>query len=119
MSSFPFVAILLTTASGFGFLNYRFLRLPSAIGLLVVSLIVSIGVIAIDPLLGQHSIRRWSQALLNAQDLPRALLGWALAFLLFAGALHVDFEHLRKRKALVIILATVGVLIATVLMACC
>jgi monovalent cation:H+ antiporter, CPA1 family len=38
-----------------------------------------------------------------------------LAFLLFAGSLHVDFAALRSRVAVVGAMATMGVLLSTVL----
>ena len=117
MSSFSFAAVLLCAASFVGFLNYRFLRLPSAIGMLAVALLISLVAIAIDPLVGRGDLRAWARGFLGAQDLPRTLLDSALAFLLFAGALHVDLDQLRNRKWTVLALATGGTVIATLLFA--
>jgi monovalent cation:H+ antiporter, CPA1 family len=117
MSSFSFVAMLLCAASVVGYVNYRFLRLPSAIGMLAVALIISLAVLAVDPLLGRVDLQNWARQLLGAQDLPRTLLDSVLAFLLFAGAMHVDLEHLRNRKWTVLALATGGTVIATLLFA--
>src|SRR5579875_1722115 len=117
MSSFSFASVLLCAASVIGYVNYRFLRLPSAIGMLAVALIISLGVIAVDPLIHAIDLQRWARDFLAAQDLPRTLLDSALAFLLFAGAMHVDLEHLRTRKWTVLALATGGTIIATVLFA--
>jgi CPA1 family monovalent cation:H+ antiporter len=50
-------------------------------------------------------------------DFADALLQGMLGFLLFAGALHVDFEALRDQKWIVALLASVGVLISTAIVA--
>src|SRR5579859_7639817 len=116
MSPFDFAGILLVLASAFGFLNYRFLRLPSTIGVLVIALAVSLAIFVIDAILG-YGLRAQSQALLAAIDLPHTLLDGALAFLLFAGGMHVNLHELWSRKWAVLALATLGVVIATALFA--
>ena len=46
-------------------------------------------------------------------DFSHILLDVLLGFLLFAGALHVDIQELKKQKWTVLIFATIGVLIST------
>ena len=75
--------------------------------------------LAVNPLLAHVDLQLWARNFLGAQDLPRTLLDSALSFLLFAGAMHVDLEHLRTRKWTVLALATGGTVIATVLFAFC
>jgi len=116
MSPFDFAGVLLVLASAFGFLNYRFLRLPSTIGVLVIALAVSLAIFVIDAILG-YGLRAQSQALLVSIDLPHTLLYGALAFLLFAGGMHVNLHELWTRKWAVLALATIGVVIATALFA--
>ena len=115
MSSLSLAAILLSLASVFGFVNYRFLRLPTAIGLMVVSLVASLCVLALDRMLPQLDLRGWSEQILGTRRLPETLLAGALSLLLFAGALHVSMAHLWSRKYTVLLLATVGVALATLL----
>lgn len=55
--------------------------------------------------------------MVDRADLPRTLLNGALAFMLFAGAMHLDLAHLRSRKWTILLLSTVGVLLATTLFA--
>ena len=115
MSTLAFVAILLCLASFFGYLNHRVLRLPNAIGLMVISLAASLIIVITDRFIVHVALVRWLQDLLDAGHLPHALLDGALSLMLFAGALHVQVDHLRQRKMIVLLLATAGVLIATAL----
>ncbi|MDQ0394452.1 cation:proton antiporter [Labrys monachus] len=115
MSALSLIAILLCLASVFGFVNYRFLRLPSSIGLMIVALFASLCVVCLDILLPALDLRSWSQQVLGIKDLPNTFLNGALSFLLFAGALQVDMAALWNRKLTVFLLATFGVVIATVL----
>jgi monovalent cation:H+ antiporter, CPA1 family len=112
MSGFSFVAALLSLAAIFGFINNRFLRLPASTGVLLIALIVSILLLAVDPLVTGHPLGETARHVLGTMDLPGALMNGALAFLLFAGALHVDIQELWSRKWTVGLLATTGVLLA-------
>jgi Na+:H+ antiporter len=48
-------------------------------------------------------------------DFQASLMNGMLAFMLFAGALHVDWQKLKSRAASVALLATLGVIISTVI----
>ncbi len=50
MSILQITSLLIVLAGAFGAINYLFLRLPSAIGILVVALVTSFAVIATDAL---------------------------------------------------------------------
>jgi monovalent cation:H+ antiporter, CPA1 family len=112
MNGLSFFAILVTLAAVFGMVNYRLLRVHVSTGVLIVALAVSMLAIAIDPLLAPFSFRSLAVRLLGTIDLPATLMNGALAFLLFAGSLHVDIGELLRRKWTVLALATFGVLIA-------
>jgi CPA1 family monovalent cation:H+ antiporter len=115
MTPLALFAILLTLSALFGVVNHLTLRLPNTIGILVVSLLVSLAVLAVDPLVKAYDLRAMSQAALDIVDLPRALLDGALSFLLFAGALQVDLSQLWARKSAVLALAVLGTLLAVAL----
>lgn len=115
MSRFDLLALLLMTAATAGFINYKWLRLPSAIGLLVVSLAISLSIIATGWLFGVPGIAHFTEYTVGLADLPHLLFDGALGFLLFAAALHVDLGDLRSQAWTVLALATIGVLLATVL----
>ncbi len=115
LTTLAFAAILLTLASVFGFLNERLLRLPSTVGLLVIALITSLVLIGLGHFFAGQQVSQWSKELVGSANLPSTLLNGALAFLLFAGSLHVDLGHLWSRKWTVLALATFGVVLATML----
>ncbi|MCB8875955.1 cation:proton antiporter [Acidisoma silvae] len=112
MDGLGFIAVLLTLAAVFGVINYRLLRVHASTGVLIIALAVSAVAIALDPLIAPFSFRAWALALLHTVNLPSTLMNGALAFLLFAGAMHVDIGELLRRKTTVMALAIWGTLIA-------
>jgi len=115
LSLFQIAAVLLTLAAVFGYVNHRWMKLPLTIGLVIIALLVSIGVLLIDILLNTLQYEQTVRDLLEQVDFDRTLMQGMLSFLLFAGALHVDLDQLTRRKWPVISMATVGVLISTLL----
>jgi CPA1 family monovalent cation:H+ antiporter len=115
MSKFEFVSVLLLLIAAIGIVNHRYVGLPRTIGLLAGSLVLSVIIILIDQAVDAVELRVWWRDLVVANDLPHAFLDCALAFMLFAGTLHVDLSALRAQKWTVLALATVGVSLATVL----
>jgi CPA1 family monovalent cation:H+ antiporter len=113
MSSFEFVAVLLLLAAILGIVNHRYLHLPRTIALMAGSLILSVIIILIDRSVDVVELRQWWGELVASTDLPHVFLDGLLAFMLFAGSLHVDMDSLRAQKWTVLALATVGVLMAT------
>lgn len=118
MTALGLFAILLTLAAVFGVLNGVTLRLPNTIGVLVIALVVSIAMMAADPLIPGISLRGAALAMLGTVDLPTTLLNGALSFLLFAGALEVDLGELWRRRTSVLALALLGTVLAVTLLAC-
>ena len=106
-------AVLLVLAALFSWLNHRFIRLPASIALLLFSLATSLAVVALGRL-GFDS-QRLAQEVLDKVQLDQALLNGMLSFLLFAGALQVDLGELAERKWAVGFLASLGVVVSTVL----
>lgn len=111
MSTVTIASILITFCALFSYINYRFIRLPTTIGIMVMALVLSAAVLSL-PVLG-FDILPEVHALLGSIDFSEALLHGMLSFLLFAGALHVDLQALRKQKYIVSILAFVGTLFST------
>jgi CPA1 family monovalent cation:H+ antiporter len=117
LSLFELIAGLLTITAVFAWLNHRLLRLPANIGLLVMGLSASLLLIGIEFLFPKTSLYGALVSTLRQIDFYQAVMHGMLAFLLFAGALHVDIARLRNRASVVGILATVGVLISMLVMA--
>jgi CPA1 family monovalent cation:H+ antiporter len=115
MSSFDFTAALLLLAAILGIVNHRYLHLPRAIALMAGSLVLSVIIILVDRSVDFIELRGWWEDLVVSTDLPHVFLDGVLAFMLFAGSLHVDMDSLRTQKWTVLSLATLGVLMATAL----
>lgn len=111
MTIFQTIAILLTFSAVAAYLNHRFLHLPRTIGLMSIALAISL----VFVILGYADIINLQSAVdfVQSIDFSETLLHGMLAFLLFAGALHVDLEDLKSQALPVAVLATVGVLLAT------
>ncbi len=106
-------SLLIVLAGGFGAINYLFLRLPPAIGILIVALIASLGLLGIDLLLPDLGMARTVRAVVEDFAFSRALLDGMLGLLLFAGALHVKIADLRAQWRPVFLMATLGVALST------
>ncbi len=105
------IAILISLAAIFSYLNYRFLKMPTTIGLLVIALLMSLAIVALGRL--GLPIQDQARELLRGIDFNETLMQGMLSALLFAGALHVHLEELVKQKWVVVILASVGVIAST------
>jgi CPA1 family monovalent cation:H+ antiporter len=111
MSLFQILSVLVSLAAVFSFLNYRYLRLPTAIGLMLIALITSLGLILLAPY--TNGMEDYARRLLHAVDFDATLLHGMLSFLLFAGAIHVNLEDLASQRWVIAVLATASVLGAT------
>ena len=114
MTLLNILAVLITLTATFGYINARFIKLPAAIGIMLIALVSSL-IIVILGKLGLGSITEQAQLLLNNIDFNTALMQGMLSFLLFAGALHINLNDLAKQKWVIGGLATFGVVLSTFL----
>ena len=110
---FSIVAILTVISALFGYLNVRFLKLPITIGLMVITIVFTIIIIAIGQFDDTLLLRE--RELIRQIDFKAVLLDVMLSFLLFAGALHTNFDQLKVQRGPVLVFATLGVLVSTFL----
>jgi CPA1 family monovalent cation:H+ antiporter len=110
---FDAAAILIVLAAVFGYANHRLLRLPPSVGLTAMGALGSLGVIGIDHLLPQDTIGLTVVAFIDGIDFHATLMDGLLSFLLFAGALHVDWSDMKRGRWPILILSTGGVLVST------
>ena len=115
MSILQIASLLIVMAGVFGAINYLFLKLPSSIGILVVALLASLGVMGVDALFPALNTADEVQKIVNDIEFSDALLEGMLGLLLFAGALHVKLGDLRQQAWVVLLMATLGVAISTVI----
>jgi CPA1 family monovalent cation:H+ antiporter len=103
------VIVVLTAI--FGYINFRFLRLPGTIGIMLISVLVSLLVILIGWIRPAVFVKVTD--IVRSIDFNTALMKVMLGFLLFAGAIHIDIKQLKKESAAVISFSTIGMLIST------
>ncbi len=107
-------AILITLAAIFSYLNHRFLKIPTTIGIMLISLIMSLGLLVLHAM-GFSQLEIQAERMVRGIDFYETLMDGMLSFLLFAGALHVNLDDLRQQRWVILLLATAGVLTSTFL----
>ncbi|KAA6437038.1 sodium:proton antiporter [Dyadobacter flavalbus] len=110
MDILTIVTALIITSAAFSYLNQRFLRLPGTIGVMTITKVVSLFIILIGKTGSENS--GLIQTLTYNIDFSKVLLDVMLGFLLFAMAMHFDYEDLKKLRAPVILLSTMGVIVS-------
>ena len=113
MDFYAIASILVVLSALFGYINVRFLKLPITIGLMVITIAFTIVVIAIAQF--DDTLLQTEKELINSIDFETLLLDVMLSFLLFAGALHTNFEQLKIQRWPILAFSTVGVLTSTFL----
>ena len=112
MDALDLAALLLTLAAIFSYINFRFLKLPTTIGIMLIAMLISISLVVLGHC-GFESIQNKATVVLEGIDFNKALMHGMLSFLLFSGALHVNLEDLAQHKWIISILATFGVVMST------
>lgn len=111
MELFHILSVLIVLSAGFAYINFRFLKLPAAIGLMLVSLVFSLIIIVVGyffPVIKDDLTAHLST--INFSDL---LLEGMLSFMLFAGAIHIKFKDLSNERLAILLFSTISVLIST------
>jgi CPA1 family monovalent cation:H+ antiporter len=113
MDYFFIITVLVVLSALFGYLNVRVLKLPNTIGLMLITILFTLAVFVLS---------YFDSTLLNAENyiisqinFETVLLDVMLRFLLFAGALHTNFEQLKVQRWPVFLFSTLGVLTSTFL----
>ena len=115
LTPYDAAAVLIVLAAALGYLNFRFLKLPSSIGLTVMGAVASLIVIGLDQLVPGFGIGHDVVGFITGIDFHATLMEGMLSFLLFAGALHVDWAEMARRRWTILVLSTIGVLFSTAL----
>lgn len=109
-------AIFLSITALLTYVNHRFVGLPTTIGVMVISILLSIGAIFLG-FLGFDQLIDYEVSLLEQLDFTEVLLDGMLSMLLFAGALHVNISDLKRYKLPIGILAGLGTIVSALLIA--
>jgi len=111
MSFFSLVSILISLAAVSSYINHRYIKLPTTIGVMLVSLVASLLVVLVGPYTG--AFREQAAFMVSQVDFYQVLMHGMLAFLLFAGSIHVQFEDLGQEWLPISLLAIVGTFTST------
>jgi CPA1 family monovalent cation:H+ antiporter len=111
MSIFNVVAIFVTIVALASFLNFRYIKLPSTVGLMVIGLSLSLITIALNGL--GVEIGAYAHRFFSSINFSETLMQGMLSYLLFAGALRINLSDLAEEGITVAVLATIGVIAST------
>ena len=113
MDLFTIAAIVITLSAVFGYVNVRVLKLPNTIGLMVIAILFTLALFASSYF--TNVFLNAANQLVAAIQFETVLMDIMLGFLLFAGAMHTNFDQLRVQRWPVLVFATLGVLSSTFL----
>lgn len=111
MELYKTFALIISLAAVFGYINFRFLKLPNTIGVMIIALVSSLVAVLIGniyPAFFSETIE-----LIKSVDFYQVLMKIMLGFLLFAGSIHVNLQEMRKERLPILTFSTLGVLIST------
>lgn len=113
LTLFEIIALILVVSACLSWFNNVFIKLPHTIGLLVMALITSFLLMGLEALFPQLGVTDAVQAAIGQIDFFETVMNGMLAFLLFAGALHVNLNLMREQKWPIGLMATFGVVLST------
>jgi CPA1 family monovalent cation:H+ antiporter len=113
MDYYFIITALIFLAAIFGFINARFLKLPTTIGLMLITILYTLAVLALSYF--DDTLLKAEIDLIGQIDFEKILMDYMLSFLLFAGALHTNFQQLKIQRWPIVAFATLGILVSTFL----
>ncbi len=111
MTLYDTFSILIVVSAMFAYINYRFIRLPSTIGLMLIAIITSLILLVVASFF--PVVMKDTTDLLHNFDFSELLLGSLLSFILFAGAIHVKAAEMKKERFSISVYVIVGLLLST------
>ncbi|MEO8665620.1 MAG: sodium:proton antiporter, partial [Ignavibacteria bacterium] len=111
MALYNAFTILIVLSAIFGFINYKYLKLPATIGVMIISIISSLVLVALGNL--YPSLIQNAKETVEGIDFSSILMRVMLSFLLFAGAIQLDAKKLADEKLPIIVFSILGVIIST------
>ncbi len=113
MDYFTIATVLIVLSAVFGYINVKFIKLPDTIGLMAITILFTLAVLALSYF--DDTLLLKEKELISQIDFKTVLLDVMLSFLLFAGALHTNFQQLKVQRKPILIFATLGTLVSTFL----
>ncbi|WP_339883987.1 sodium:proton antiporter [Polaribacter vadi] len=113
MDAYLIATILIFLSAIFGYINVRFLKMPNTIGLMIITIVFTLIILLISVF--DSTLLDIEKSIISSIDFKTILLDEMLSFLLFAGALHTNFEQLKIQRWPILLFSTLGVLTSTFL----
>jgi CPA1 family monovalent cation:H+ antiporter len=113
MDAYFIATVLIFLSAIFGYINVRFLKMPNTIGLMIITIIFTLIILLISVF--DTTLLDIEKSIISSIDFKTVLLDEMLSFLLFAGALHTNFEQLKIQRWPILLFSTLGVLTSTFL----
>ena len=113
MSLNEIITTTIVLAAIFAYINNKLIKWPPTIGIMVLSLVMSILLATLGN--SHFFLSEKAVQLVSSIDFQEVLMNFMLSFLLYAGAIHIDARKLKEESGPVILLATLGILISTFL----
>lgn len=113
MQILDIIALFIFLSGVFIYINTYYLKLPSSVGLMILALALSLGLLILQKLIPEFETG--TKRILVDYEYHDVLYQVVLSFMLFAGALQINFRKLKEERTPVLILAITGVLISTLL----
>lgn len=107
------ITALVFMAAIFGYINIRFLKFPTSIGLMFITIVFTLLIFLIS--FFDDTLLNLEVEIIKSIDFRTVLLDIMLSFLLFAGALHTNFNQLKTQRWPIFTFATFGIVISTFL----
>lgn len=115
MNIYLALTILICLSASFAYVNQRFLKLPFVIGLFFLSTVLSVFVISSK--LWLNIPLKEIKTYIELANIDKIVLNYLLGFLLFAGALHTNWNNLKQQIRPIATFALGGVLLSTIIIA--
>ncbi|MBW8880184.1 MAG: sodium:proton antiporter [Asticcacaulis sp.] len=113
LSPFDAAAILIVLAAVLGYVNHRTLKLPASVGMTFMGAVASLVVVGLDAVWPHGRLAPLVGGFLDSIDFHDTLMNGMISFLLFAGALHINWQEVKRGFWPILLLSTVGVLLST------
>jgi CPA1 family monovalent cation:H+ antiporter len=113
MDTYFIATVLIFLSAIFGYINVRFLKMPNTIGLMIITIVFTVIVLLISVV--DSTLLDLEKSIIASIDFKTVLLDEMLSFLLFAGALHTNFEQLKIQRWPILLFSTLGVFTSTFL----
>ncbi|HKJ41340.1 MAG TPA: sodium:proton antiporter [Sunxiuqinia sp.] len=113
MTIYDTFAILIVMSALFAYVNFRFIRLPSTIGLMLIAIVTSFFLIAVAKFF--PVVMKDTTSLVQNFDFSDLLLDSMLSFILFAGAIQLKASDLKQESLTIVIYVSLGIVLSTFL----